>query len=37
MKDIGALGYEKRHAEVYCLTKYFNLIISKNYDGRNFV
>jgi hypothetical protein len=37
MKDIGALGYEKRNAEVYYLTKYFYLVLSENYDERNFI
>lgn len=37
MKDIGALGYAKRNAEVYYLTKYFYVVLSKNYDERNFV
>jgi len=37
MKDIGALGYAKRNAEVYYLTKYFYLVLSENYDERNFI
>lgn len=37
MKDIGALGYTKRNAKVYYLTKYFYLVLSENYDERNFI
>jgi hypothetical protein len=37
MKDIGALGYAKRNAEVYYLTKYFYFVLSENYDERNFI
>jgi hypothetical protein len=37
MKDIGALGYAKRNAEVYYLTKYFYLVLSENYVERNFI
>jgi hypothetical protein len=37
MKDIGALGYVKRNAEVYYLTKYFYFVLSENYDERNFI
>ncbi|MCB4800299.1 hypothetical protein LG649_15715 [Tamlana sp. PT2-4] len=37
MKDIGALGYAKRKAEVYYLTKYFYVVLSENYDDRNFI
>ena len=37
MKDIGVLGYAKRNAEVYYLTKYFYLVLSENYDERNFI
>jgi len=37
MRDIGALGYAKRNAEVYYLTKYFYLVLSENYDDRNFI
>jgi len=37
MKDIGALGYTKRNSEVYYLTKYFYLVLSENYDERNFI
>ncbi|MDY2588512.1 hypothetical protein SNF14_14305 [Winogradskyella aquimaris] len=37
MKDIGALGYAKRNAEVYYLTKYFYFVLSENYDDRNFI
>ena len=37
MKDIGALGYAKRKAEVYYLSTYFYLVLSENYDERNFI
>ena len=37
MKDIGALGYAKRNAEVYYLTKHFYVVLSENYDDRNFI
>lgn len=37
MKDIGALGYAKRNAEVYYLTEYFYFVLSENYDERNFI
>ena len=37
MKAIGGLGYAKRNAEVYYLTKYFYLVFSENYDERNFI
>jgi hypothetical protein len=37
MKDIGALGYAKRNAEVYYITKYFYFVLSENYDERNFI
>ena len=37
MKDIGALGYAKRNAEVYYVTKYFYFVLSENYDERNFI
>jgi hypothetical protein len=36
MKDIGALGYAKRIAEVYYLSNYFYVVLSENYDNRNF-
>ena len=37
MKDIGALGYAKRNAEVYYLTEFFYFVLSENYDERNFI
>jgi hypothetical protein len=37
MKDIGALGYAKRNAEVYYLSKYFYFVVEENYDDRNFI
>jgi hypothetical protein len=37
MKDIGALGYAKRNAEVYYITKHFYFVLSENYDERNFI
>ncbi|MUU79895.1 hypothetical protein [Winogradskyella endarachnes] len=37
MRDIGALGYTKRNAEVYYLTKHFYVVLSENYDDRNFI
>lgn len=37
MKDLGALGYLKRNAEVYYLTDYFYLVWAKEHDERNFL
>lgn len=36
-KDMGALGYAKRNAEVYYFTKYFYFVLSQEYDDRNFI
>ncbi|WP_299108294.1 hypothetical protein [uncultured Winogradskyella sp.] len=36
-KDIGALGYAKRNAEVYYITKHFYFVLSEDYDDRNFI
>lgn len=37
MKDIGTLGYAKRNAEIFYLTKYFYIVLAENYDERNFI
>jgi hypothetical protein len=37
MKDMGALGYSKRKAEVIYLTDFFYFVASENYDFRNFL
>lgn len=37
MKDLGALGYAKRTAEVVYLSKYFYFVCAKKYDDRNFL
>ncbi|NRD18585.1 hypothetical protein HNV08_00885 [Winogradskyella eckloniae] len=36
-KDVGALGYAKRKAEVFYLSSYFYIVLSKSYDDRNFM
>lgn len=36
-KDIGALGYVKRNSEVYYITQYFYIVLSEDYDDRNFI
>jgi hypothetical protein len=36
-KDMGALGYAKRNAEVYYITKHFYFVLSEDYDDRNFI
>ena len=35
MKDVGALGYEKRNAEVYYLTDFFYVVLTEKYEERN--
>ncbi|TBN06885.1 hypothetical protein EYD45_03105 [Hyunsoonleella flava] len=37
MKDIGALGYAKRNAEIYYLTDYFYFVLAETHDERNFL
>lgn len=37
MKDVGALGYAKRTAEVIYFSKYFYIVWEKKYDTRNFI
>jgi hypothetical protein len=34
MKDIGALGYAKRNAEVYYLTGFFYIVLNEKYHDR---
>ena len=37
IKDVGALGYAKRNAEVYYLTDYFCVVLAEKWDERNFL
>ncbi len=37
MKDVGALGYVKRNAEVYYLTDYFYVVLAEKWGERNFL
>ena len=37
IKDVGALGYAKRNAEVYYLTDYFYVVLAEKWDERNFL